>query len=71
MNPTTIQFRARVSRKQSCSGCLFIDQKAETCHAACAEAVKRGLPDCDDAKGYIYVADEVDPRQLSLAVAAS
>ena len=29
-------------------------------------AAKRELPDCDDAKGYIYVADVVDPRQLPL-----
>jgi hypothetical protein len=66
MSPANIRFTAKVSRKQSCAGCLFIDQKAETCHAACAEAVKRGLPDCDDSKGYIYVEDVTDPRQIDL-----
>jgi hypothetical protein len=67
MTPTTIQFRAQPA--VSCRGGLFEPESSYNCMKACEEAVKRGLPDCEDAKGYIYVADEVDPRQMSLEVA--
>lgn len=64
MNISTTQFKAQPAT--SCRGCLFEPEHSATCKAACAEAAKRGLPDCDDAKGYIYVLDEVDPRQIPL-----
>ena len=64
MNAATIQFRAQPAT--SCRGCMFEPEHSATCKAACAEAAKRGLPDCDDAKGYIYVLDETDLRQMPL-----
>lgn len=64
MTPAEIRFTAQPAT--SCRGCLFEPEHSTTCKQACAEAAKRGLPDCDDAKGYIYVADETDPRQMSL-----
>jgi hypothetical protein len=64
MSPTEIKFKAIPAK--SCRGCLCQDEKSETCRNMAHEARARGLPDCDDAKGYIYVADEVDPRQMTL-----
>ncbi len=65
MNAAKIKFKAQPAT--SCRGCIFEPENSATCKAACAEAAKRGLPDCDDAKGFIYVMDEVDPRQMPLA----
>ncbi len=54
----------------SCSGCLFMNEKASVCREAGAEAVKRGLRDCDvpDQFGQlvVYVRVAVDPRQQDL-----
>lgn len=66
MNITTIRFTAKVSPHGACNGCLCFSQVSTTCRAMNATAVANGLPDCDDAPGYIYVLDESDPRQMSL-----
>jgi hypothetical protein len=54
----------------NCRGCAFERQPAKVCVSACAEAIKRGLRDCDAVDQFgdvaIYVRVEVDPRQLDL-----
>jgi hypothetical protein len=47
-----------------CAGCLFVRERSQVCHKACAEAKLRGLPDCDD--GWTYAAVKIDPRQVDL-----
>lgn len=62
LDPTAIAFHAQ--RADSCRGCIFEGQWSEVCKKAAVESVARGGADCD--AGYIYVAVEVDPRQLTL-----
>lgn len=71
MNPAEIRFAAQPKRvhrfddeDEGCRGCLFERERSKVCFAACAEAIKRGLPDCDT--GFIFVRVEVDPRQQDL-----
>ena len=78
MDPTRIQFREQVrplvededNGGLNCRGCLFHRQPARVCRAAEAEARKRGLRDCDAEDQFgevvIYVAADVDPRQMDL-----
>jgi hypothetical protein len=78
MDPTRIQFRQQErrlvddddNRGLNCHGCLFNRQPARVCRAAAEEAAKRGLRDCDAVDQFgevvIYVATDVDPRQLDL-----
>lgn len=58
------------NRGLNCHGCLFNKQPARVCMTAAAEAVKRGLRDCDAPDQFgevvIYVATAVDPRQMDL-----
>lgn len=58
------------NRGLNCRGCLFHRQPARVCMAAAAEAMKRGLRDCDAVDQFgdvvIYVATDVDPRQMDL-----
>lgn len=58
------------NRGLNCLGCLFNRQPAAVCRTAAAEAVKRGLRDCDSLDQFgdvvIYVATAVDSRQLDL-----
>lgn len=63
LDPATMLFRAQ--RADSCRGCIFDGQWASVCKQAAAESVSRGGADCD--AGFIYVAVEVDPRQLILS----
>lgn len=62
LDPSTMCFRAQ--RADSCRGCLFDGQWSAVCKRASAESVSRGGADCDN--GFIYVATEVDPRQMTL-----
>lgn len=69
MDPTSIAFGIQEARmKKSCKGCILEKQPSKVCFAACAEAVRRGLPDCDElnerGKRVIYI--EIDPRQLDI-----
>lgn len=69
MNPLNIAFGIQEAKtKNSCKGCLFEDEHSLICHAACAEALKRNLPDCDEinerGKRVIYI--EIYPRQLDI-----
>jgi hypothetical protein len=69
MDPKTVSFGIQQAKtKNSCKGCLFDGEHSTVCHAACAEAKLRNLPDCDDinerGKRVIYI--EIDPRQLDI-----
>jgi hypothetical protein len=78
MDPTRIQFRQQArplledddNRGINCHGCLFHRQLARVCRTAAAEAMKRGLRDCDAVDQFgevvIYLATDVDPRQMDL-----
>lgn len=78
IDPTRVQFaqleRAQVDDDENaglnCRGCMFDKQTAAICNTAAAEAVKRGLRDCDAPDQFgdvvIYVATATDPRQLDL-----
>lgn len=78
MDPARIQFAQQTrpltddedNRGLNCHGCLFNRQPARVCNVAAAEAVKRGLRDCDAPDQFgevvVYVATAVDPRQLDL-----
>ena len=78
MDPARIQFREQVrplvddddNRGLNCRGCLFYRQPARVCRAVEDEAKKRGLRDCDAVDQFgdvvIYVAADVDPRQMDL-----
>jgi hypothetical protein len=55
------------AKRHSCNGCMFDKQTSSVCVLAADAAISNGLPDCDDAPGYIYVADDSDPRQMTLA----
>jgi hypothetical protein len=69
VDPTNIAFGIQEARmKKSCKGCIFDKQSVKVCFAACAEAIKRGLPDCDalNERGKRVVYVEIDPRQLDI-----
>lgn len=78
MDPSRIQFAQQTRRLVededcrgiNCHGCLFNRQPARVCISAAAEAVRRGMRDCDAVDQFgdvvIYVASDVDPRQLDL-----
>lgn len=66
-----IQFTAKeMTKRQSCSGCLFEHERAKVCHEVTAQAKLAGLPDCDflspNGNYIIYIKKEVDPRQNEL-----
>lgn len=77
-DPARIQFRQQErrlvddddNRGLNCHGCLFHRQPARVCIKAGEEAVRRGLRDCDAVDQFgevvIYVATDVDPRQMDL-----
>jgi hypothetical protein len=60
LDPQAIQFRAEP--RKGCAGCLFDHQWSGVCRQAGEVAARAGIPDC--AQGFIYVAAEVDPRQV-------
>jgi hypothetical protein len=64
MDPATIMFAAVAAKKGCCACCLFENERSTVCHAAGAEAKRRGVEDCE--AGYIYVLVERDARQLDL-----
>ena len=78
MDPTRIQFAQQErpliddedNRGLNCRGCIFDRRPAAVCRAATAEALKRGLRDCDAVDQFgevvIYVATATDPRQMDL-----
>lgn len=69
MDPANMAFGIQEARmKKSCKGCVFIKQPVAVCFQACAEAVKRGLPDCDaiNERGKRVVYIDVDPRQMDI-----
>jgi hypothetical protein len=78
IDPTRIQFTQQErplieddnNRGLNCYGCLFNRQPARVCVTAAVEAMRRGLRDCDSVDQFgevvIYVATDVDPRQMDL-----
>lgn len=68
MDPAKTQFIEATGK--GCRACLFYRERSAVCHVAAAEAVKRGMQDCEypnpDGKPVIYIAVEADPRQLTL-----
>jgi hypothetical protein len=78
MDPSRIQFAQQTRRLIededckgiNCRGCLFNRQPARVCISAAAEAVRRGMRDCDAVDQFgevvIYVASDADPRQMNL-----
>jgi hypothetical protein len=62
LDPRAMQFRAEP--RKGCAGCLFDHQWSGVCRQAGEVAEKAGLPDC--AQGFVYVAVEIDPRQLKI-----
>lgn len=67
LDPTSMQYRAEPAR--SCARCLFDRQWSTVCDRAIESAKRAGLPDC--ARGFIYVAAEVDTRQFELLSGAT
>lgn len=70
-DPKTMIFATRLRPRamlddldEECVGCIFEKERSSVCHAAGAEAKRRGLDDCE--AGFIYVAVAVDPRQTDL-----
>lgn len=60
--PEHIQFTTRAAT--SCRNCLFDGQPSSVCDRACQAAQRAELEHCE--QGFIYVAKEVDPRQVTL-----
>lgn len=67
IDPATIDFTTKPGK--DCKGCLFQRQKITVCNKVEQIAEKESLPKCDDVN-IIYVAREVDPRQLHIEVSA-
>lgn len=63
LDPATLQFTTRPAN--SCRGCIFDGQWWSVCKEAGEVAQRAGMPECE-AGGVIYVAREVDPRQLNI-----
>jgi hypothetical protein len=76
INPDAIRFGAAPAPVfADCEGCLFLGQRSSVCERASEIAREAGGIDCDDCmpngRGVIYVACEVDPRQLEIEVVAN
>lgn len=63
MEPEGMAYRDQAATR-GCRGCVFDGQWSPVCIRASAAAVRAGFRDCD--AGVIYVAVEVDPRQLPI-----
>lgn len=63
LHPESMQYSARPAK--SCRGCLFEGQRSAVCDRAIVAALRVDLPHCE-LDGCIYVAREVDPRQLAI-----
>jgi hypothetical protein len=75
MNPRQIKFTAEYRKDTNqidagCAGCMFDKEPGSVCHEVAAVTAQRGLPNCEnatvDGKRVIYVAVEVDERQMDL-----
>jgi len=59
-----------MTKRQSCTGCLFEHERAKVCHEVTAMPRAAGLSDCDDLSPngnyIIYITKEIDPRQVDL-----
>lgn len=75
--PAAMQYRAKLAStsKGGCAGCLFKGQAAAICGEAGRLAKLAGMPDCEEkdsetGRTFIYVALELDPRQLDVVDSA-
>ena len=71
IDPDAIRFRASNAPVfGDCSGCIFMGQLTSVCNRASEIAREAGGFDCDEkfpnGRAVIYVAFEVDPRQLEI-----
>lgn len=71
LDPTALTFSAvDAPRKMSCRFCAFELENSSVCHAAEAEAKKRGMKSCEEVgenkKGYIYVIAPTNVRQFGM-----
>lgn len=64
LDPASMEFEAQ--RGAKCGRCAFNGQWSRVCTIAQKEALKRGLPHCDDGTGFVYVLVERDPRQFGI-----
>jgi hypothetical protein len=71
LDPARIIFAAKPKRvnrfdeeDDGCQGCLFLREHSSVCHKAEEEALKRGLPSCEN--DHIYIAVKIDPRQVDM-----
>ncbi len=62
LSPESMQFTT--SPAMSCRGCLFDGQHSSVCDRACKAAARAELEHCE--QGFIYVAKDLDPRQVNL-----
>lgn len=74
LDAAAIRFKiAPAASRDSCDGCLFLGQRNAVCKEANTIATAAGGIDCDgsmpNGQPVIYVACEVDPRQLEIEVA--
>ena len=67
IDPAKLDFTTKPGN--SCSGCLFARQRVAVCNQVEAIAKREALARCD-LLPVIYVAREVDPRQLHIEVSA-
>jgi hypothetical protein len=63
IEPEALQFVTR--QAQSCRNCLFDGQTYAVCARAGKAALRASLEDCGEAH-VIYVAKEIDPRQITI-----
>lgn len=63
LEPEELQFTTKPAK--SCRGCLFDGQRSAVCNRATEAAGRAELANCE-TDGVIYVAQEVDARQMEL-----
>ncbi len=62
VDPATLHFTA--TEGATCEGCIFLHQRSNVCHKAAHVAALIALPDC--SKGFIYIFDKSDARQMRI-----
>jgi hypothetical protein len=76
MDPTAMRFSMSEPRPfiedeeddENCRGCLFRRQKSDVCYSAAAEAIERGMRDCDtiDTLGRVIVYVQYNQVQTEI-----
>jgi hypothetical protein len=78
MNPRAMRFSMSEPRRfiedeeddENCRGCLFRRQKSTVCYTAAAEAIARGMLDCDaiDTLGRVIVYVQYNQVQTGIPI---